>query len=81
MLRPWVWVPAPKTSSIGFCAAMVHNIAHIELNAIDLAWDTVARFAPLHPDLPTSFFADCAHVADDESRHLGWAPHPPMMGT
>ena len=52
--------------------AMVHNIAHIELNAIDLAWDTVARFSSLHPELPTSFFADFAHVADDESRHLGW---------
>ena len=28
-------------------AAMMHNVAHIELNAIDLAWDTVARFSSL----------------------------------
>jgi uncharacterized ferritin-like protein (DUF455 family) len=55
-------------------AAMIHNMAHIELNAIDLAWDTVARFSPLHARglVPTAFFADFAHVADDEARHLGW---------
>ena len=41
-------VPSPKTCALGFSAAMMHNIAHIELNAIDLAWDTVARFAPMH---------------------------------
>lgn len=29
---------------------MLLNLAHVELNAIDLAWDTVARFA--HLDLP-----------------------------
>ena len=40
--------PSPKTCALGFSAAMMHNIAHIELNAIDLAWDTVARFAPMH---------------------------------
>lgn len=45
------------------------NLAHVELNAIDLAWDTVARFA--HVGLPAAFFDDFAHVADDESRHFG----------
>ena len=61
-------------------AAMIHNVAHIELNAIDLAWDTVARFSRLAAaddagaagGIPTEFFADFARVADDESRHLGW---------
>jgi uncharacterized ferritin-like protein (DUF455 family) len=33
--------------------ALLHAIAHIELNAIDLAWDLIARFAG--PDLPRSF--------------------------
>ena len=80
-------VPSPKTCSLGFSAAMMHNIAHIELNAIDLAWDTVARFAPMRASrfrvgdednddasfgLPDRFFLDFAKVADDESRHLGW---------
>jgi hypothetical protein len=49
---------------------MLHNLAHIELNAIDLAWDTVARFS--HLQLPPGFYEDFARVADDESRHFGW---------
>jgi len=77
-------VPSPKTCELGMSAAMIHNVAHIELNAIDLAWDTVARFSALAADrggdrgdgnpinLPVDFFADFARVADDESRHLGW---------
>ena len=71
-------VPSPKTCELGMSAAMIHNVAHIELNAIDLAWDTVARFSKLAGEgdgascVPTEFFADFAKVADDESRHLGW---------
>src|SRR3954469_3152709 len=30
--------------------ALLHAVAHIELNAVDLAWDLIARFAS--PDLP-----------------------------
>lgn len=41
-----------------------------ELNAIDLAWDTVARFS--HLRLPPAFYEDFARVADDESRHFAW---------
>lgn len=51
---------------------MLHNLAHVELNAIDLAWDTVVRFAPLRDTLGDGFFADFARVADDESRHFRW---------
>lgn len=51
---------------------MLHNLAHIELNAIDLAWDTVARFSPFFDGLGRKFFDDFAHVADDESRHFMW---------
>ncbi len=47
-------------------AAFIHAIAHIELNAIDLAWDAVYRFR----GLPTAFYADWVAVADDESRHF-----------
>ncbi|HAI46289.1 MAG TPA: DUF455 domain-containing protein [Stenotrophomonas sp.] len=47
-------------------AAFIHAIAHIELNAIDLAWDAVYRFR----GLPGSFHADWVSVADDESRHF-----------
>lgn len=48
--------------------AFVHAIAHIELNAIDLAWDLIARFG--RPDLPRSFFDDWVSVAADEAKHF-----------
>lgn len=48
--------------------ALLHALAHIELNAIDLAWDIVARFA--HLGLPKGFTDDWVQVADDEARHF-----------
>ena len=47
--------------------ALLHAVAHIELNAIDLAWDLIARFAA--PDLPREFFNDWIMVADQEATH------------
>lgn len=47
-------------------AAFVHSIAHIELNAIDLAWDAVYRFR----GMPPAFHADWIGVAADEARHF-----------
>lgn len=35
-------------------ACRLHNLAHVELNAIDLAWDTVARFSNLQLDQASS---------------------------
>ncbi|XP_027341960.1 uncharacterized protein LOC113854873 [Abrus precatorius] len=65
-------IPAPKDSGLPLNAYMLHNLAHVELNAIDLAWDTVVRFSPYSEILGEGFFADFAHVADDESRHFSW---------
>lgn len=47
-------------------AAFIHSIAHIEFNAIDLAWDAVYRFR----GMPPAFYADWAQVAHDEARHF-----------
>ena len=47
-------------------AAFIHAIAHIELNAIDLAWDAAYRFR----GLPAQFYVDWVGVANDESRHF-----------
>jgi len=47
-------------------AAFIHAIAHIEFNAIDLAWDAVYRFR----GLPREFYADWVSVANDEARHF-----------
>ncbi|KAG5114351.1 hypothetical protein JHK82_037620 [Glycine max] len=65
-------IPAPKDSGLPLNAYMLHNPAHVELNAIDLAWDTVVRFSPFIEILGEGFFADFAHVSDDESRHFSW---------
>jgi uncharacterized ferritin-like protein (DUF455 family) len=48
--------------------ALLHALAHIELNAIDLAWDLVARFG--HGDLPPTFYADWVGVAAEEAKHF-----------
>lgn len=48
--------------------ALLHAIAHIELNAIDLAVDIVARFGPEVGE--DEFIADWLAVADDEARHF-----------
>ena len=47
-------------------AAFLHAIAHIEFNAINLAWDAVARFG----GMPEAFYSDWAAVAADEARHF-----------
>lgn len=47
-------------------AALVHAVAHIEFNAINLAWDAVYRFR----DMPDAFYADWIAVANDEARHF-----------
>lgn len=48
--------------------ALLHALAHIELNAVDLAWDLAIRFP--NSDLPRDFVADWVQVADDEARHF-----------
>ncbi|QIL21214.1 ferritin-like domain-containing protein [Thermomonas sp. HDW16] len=47
-------------------AAFIHAVAHIEFNAIDLAWDAVYRFR----GMPTEYYADWVSVANDEARHF-----------
>jgi uncharacterized ferritin-like protein (DUF455 family) len=48
-------------------AALLHAIAHIEFNAIDLALDAVWRFA----GLPGEWYRDWARVAAEEAMHFG----------
>lgn len=49
--------------------ALLHAIAHIELNAVDLHWDIIARFG--HVPMPPGFYDDWVQAADDESKHFG----------
>jgi uncharacterized ferritin-like protein (DUF455 family) len=47
-------------------AALVHSIAHIELNAIDLALDIIWRF----DGMPDEFYYDWLKVAEEEALHF-----------
>jgi len=47
-------------------AALVHAVAHIEFNAINLAWDAVYRFR----GKPDAYYRDWASCANDEARHF-----------
>jgi len=47
-------------------AALLHALAHIELNAIDLALDIVWRF----PGLPDAFYAQWLGIAREEALHF-----------
>jgi uncharacterized ferritin-like protein (DUF455 family) len=48
--------------------ALIHALAHIELNAIDLGWDIIARFSS--EGLPREFFDDWVGVAAEEAEHF-----------
>lgn len=48
-------------------AALLHAIAHIEFNAINLALDAVWRFA----GMPTDFYRQWLQVAHEEATHFG----------
>jgi uncharacterized ferritin-like protein (DUF455 family) len=66
----------PKRRAFGSSAgriALVHALAHIELNAIDLGWDLVARFSG--EELPRAFFDDWVGVAAEEAHHFGLLAH------
>ena len=59
-------LPKRGFGSIEGRAAFIHAVAHIEFNAIDLAWDAVYRFR----DMPAGYYADWVSVANDEARHF-----------
>ena len=77
LLHPSEMPRRRKAGSDKSKVALLHAIAHIELNAIDLAWDIIARFAG-HSDsntaegftLPRAFYDDWIKVADDEAKHF-----------
>jgi uncharacterized ferritin-like protein (DUF455 family) len=71
--RPQLLPPRdmPKRRNFGAVAgrvALLHALAHIELNAIDLAWDLLARFGDAA--LPRQFFDDWLRVAAEEAEHF-----------
>ncbi len=61
-------VPKRKPGSPAGRIALLHAVAHIELNAVDLHWDIIARFS--HVPMPMGFFDDWVKSADEESKHF-----------
>ncbi|AHD00832.1 ferritin-like domain-containing protein [Leisingera methylohalidivorans] len=61
-------VPKRKPGSEAGRIALLHAVAHIELNAVDLHWDLIARFS--HVPMPMGFFDDWVRAADEESKHF-----------
>ncbi len=61
-------VPRRRTGSTTGRIALLHAVAHIELNAIDLHWDIIARFTDM--PMPLGFYDDWVKAADEESKHF-----------
>ena len=61
-------VPRRRPGTVEGRIALLHAVAHIELNAVDLHWDVIARFA--HVPMPVGFYDDWVKAADEESKHF-----------
>ena len=59
-------VPQRGLGSAEGRVALIHAVAHIEFNAINLAWDAVYRFR----GMPADYYRDWVGVAADEARHF-----------
>jgi uncharacterized ferritin-like protein (DUF455 family) len=65
-LIPPQQVPRRRADTLAGRAALIHALAHIEFNAINLALDAAHRFA----GLPPAYYADWLRVADEEASHF-----------
>jgi uncharacterized ferritin-like protein (DUF455 family) len=65
-LVPPAELPQRRLGSAEGIAALVHAVAHIEFNAINLACDAVYRFR----DLPDAYYDDWTGVAAEEAYHF-----------
>ena len=71
-------VPRRRLGSPAGRGALLHAVAHIEFNAIDLAADMIVRFGH-HSDIPdmvrVNFIEDWISVCHDEARHFMMLEH------
>lgn len=61
-------VPRRRPGTEAGRIALLHAVAHIELNAVDLHWDVVARFAEI--PMPPGFYDDWVRAGDEEAKHF-----------
>jgi uncharacterized ferritin-like protein (DUF455 family) len=59
-------VKSKPLNSLEGRAGLIHAVAHIELNAIDLALDVVWRFS----GMPAQFYTDWVQIAQEEAKHF-----------
>ena len=60
-------MPRRSAHGPGNRIALLHALAHIELNAIDMAWDLMGRFA--YVPMPRAYYDDWVRVGAEEARH------------
>jgi uncharacterized ferritin-like protein (DUF455 family) len=65
-LVPAFKLPKRRIASKLGHAALIHSFAHIEFNAINIAWDAVYRFS----GMPDQFYRDWARIAKEEAYHF-----------
>jgi uncharacterized ferritin-like protein (DUF455 family) len=65
-LRPHTAIRMPSHRQLAGRAALLHAVAHIELNAINLALDAVWRFGAM----PQAYYRDWLRVASEEAAHF-----------
>ena len=61
-------MPRRRPGSAAGRIALLHAVAHIELNAVDLHWDIIARFTDV--TMPMGFYDDWVKAAAEESKHF-----------
>lgn len=65
-LVPPLQVPRRKMDTPEGRASLLHSLAHIEFNAMNLALDAIWRF----PNMPTQYYEDWLKVAKEEAYHF-----------
>ena len=65
-LVPPLSVPKRKMDTVEGRLSLLHSLAHIEFNAMNLALDAIWRFA----DMPTQYYVDWLKVAKEEAYHF-----------
>lgn len=68
VLLPPREMPRRSTGGLRGRIALLHSLAHIELNAIDMTWDLIGRF--FNAPVPRSFFDDWVRVGVEEAKHF-----------
>ena len=65
-LVPPLSVPKRKMDTVEGRLSLLHSLAHIEFNAMNLALDAIWRFA----DMPAQYYEDWLRVAKEEAHHF-----------